>query len=261
METDEYLAANREAWNEAEPIHRASQFEKLKANFAQPGYSCLGELETRLLLQLGVKGKAVVQVCCNNGRELISLANLGAERALGFDVSRAFLEQARELARVAAVRCEFVETEVLKVPSEYDEQFELALITVGVLGWMPELVAFFAVVRRLLKPGGRLFIYEQHPFCDLLDANDPVPGQLRHSYFNAEPIEDLGGLDYFSGVQYAAKPCYWFPHKLSDIFHACLANGLKIARFDEYPHDVSGVFTVLGQSKRLPLSYTLIVDA
>ena len=258
MKNKDYIQANRIAWNQTAPIHRKQTFEQLFLDFEKAGYTCLDNIEKGILKEIGVSGKDVAQLCCNNGRELLSLKNLGASRCVGFDISDAFIEQAKELASVADLACDFVCTDIYEIPRHYDESFDLVYITVGVLGWMPDLKDFFAVVKRLLRPGGWLFIYEMHPMLDMFDEEAEEPGKLRHSYFKQEPYAEEGGLDYYGNTEYEASVSYWFHHKVSDIIQSCLNNGLRILSFHEYDHDVSSVFKDMEKQEiRPPLSYTL----
>ncbi len=96
MKRKNFTDANREAWDEAAPLHRGQNMESLLAAFRTPGYSCLDEIETERIQALGVAGKDVAQLCCNNGRELLSVKNMGAARCVGFDGAKGFIEQARE---------------------------------------------------------------------------------------------------------------------------------------------------------------------
>jgi len=261
MKRDDYTAANREAWNEAAPIHARRTFDQLLADFRRPGHSCLEALETETLCKIGIAGKAVAQVCCNNGRELLSIKNLGAGRCVGFDISEDFIAQARRLAEAGGIEAEFLATDVYRIPARFDASFDLAIITIGVLGWMPDLAGFFAAVARLLKPGGLLFIHEQHPIMGMFEPGDPEPQpKLRHSYFKADPFRDETGLDYWGHETYKSKPTYWFQHKLSDIITACLGNGLALEAFTERDRDISGIFgNVTAQPILPPLSYSLVV--
>ncbi|HWA41663.1 MAG TPA: class I SAM-dependent methyltransferase [Hypericibacter adhaerens] len=260
MKRDDYTAANREAWNEAAPIHERRTFERLLEGFRQPGYSCLEPIETETLLGIGVAGKAVTQICCNNGRELLSVKTMGAGRCVGFDISEEFIAQGRQLAEAGGIEAEFLATDVYRIPAAYDAQFDLALITIGALGWMPDLKGFFAIVARLLKPKGQLFIHEQHPIMGMFEPGDPEPQpQLRHSYFKADPFRDETGLDYWGKETYKAKPTYWFQHKLSDVITGCLENGLALELFTEHEQDLGGIFdNVTAQPILPPLSYRLI---
>ncbi len=260
MQREEYTAANRLAWNEAAPIHARQKFEQLLADFKQPGFSCLDEIETEILQRIGLDGRRVAQLCCNNGRELLSVKNLGAASCTGFDISDDFIEQARQLMGASGIECEFVQTDVYNIPNSYDGKFDLINLTVGALGWLPDLPAFFQVLKRLLVPGGQLFIYEMHPMLDMFegyDQNDPP--QLYHSYFRQEPYRDDNGLDYYSGQNYQSSAMYWFHHKMSDIIGGLLDSGFQLEAFREYDHDVSGVFAHFAKLKiKPPLSYTLL---
>ena len=260
MKRDDYTAANREAWNEAAPIHARRTFDQLLTDFRQPGHSCLDALETRTLQDIGLAGKSVAQICCNNGRELLSVKNLGAGRCVGFDISEGFIAQARQLAEAGGIEAEFLATDIYRIPVRFDAGFDLAIITIGVLGWMPDLKAFFAILSRLLKPGGQLFIHEQHPIMGMFEPGDPEPQpKLRHSYFRTDPFRDETGLDYWGHETYKSKPTYWFPYKLSDVITACLDNGLALEIFSEHEKDISNIFAnVVAQPVLPPLSYRLI---
>lgn len=257
MKNSDYTDANRAAWNKAAPIHYQHQFEKLMLAFETPGYSCLDEIETRLLYEIGVVGKSVAQLCCNNGRELLSIKNLGAEYCVGFDISEEFIAQAGKLADVAGLNCEFVCSDVYQIPEKYFGEFDVVYISVGVLGWMPDISQFFAVVQKLLRQNGHLLVYEMHPMLDMYEDNQPTC--FSHSYFNQVPFADQTGLDYYGHTQYDSPISYWFHHKMSDIINACLNNGLQLQSFHEYDHDISNVFMKLEeQTARPPLSYTLV---
>ncbi|MBU0984753.1 MAG: class I SAM-dependent methyltransferase [candidate division Zixibacteria bacterium] len=259
MQRSEYTAANRAAWNEAAPLHQKQNFEELLAAFRQPGYNRLDRVATEQLKAIGLESKAVVHLCCNNGRELLSVKNLGAGRCVGIDISDGFVEQARTLSKAAGLDCEFHRHDIYDIPATYDGQFDLTMITVGALGWMPRIDDFFGTVVRLLKPGGWLAIYEMHPLLDMFDEDDPmIPPQLKESYFREKPFVDVSGLDYYGHSQYKSAPMYWFHHKLCDIIQGCLDHGLSIKHFREYEHDISAVFANFERQRiSLPLSYTL----
>jgi ubiquinone/menaquinone biosynthesis C-methylase UbiE len=264
MNNNDYAEANRAAWNETAPIHAAQTFGQLLAGFRQAGYSCLHKPhEVERLRALELAGKNVAQLCCNNGRELLSLKNLfGAARCVGFDISDGFIEQARQLNAAAKQDLEFVRSSVFEIPSHFDGQFDLVYITIGALGWLPELPAFWAVVKRLLKVGGQVLIYEMHPFLDMLDSDEATkntnPLALKHSYFKTTPYIETQGLDYYGNTSYDSKTMYWFHHKLSDILGGLIGQGFIISAFDEFDHDISGVFEHLNDLDiKPPLCYIL----
>ncbi len=258
----EYTEANRAAWDDSAPHHRKSEaFEKLKAKFAEPGYSRLDAIETEQLRALEVEDKDAAQLCCNNGREILSIKNLGAKSCTGFDQSAAFLAQARELATASKIDCTFVETDVYRIPPDYDAAFDIVVITIGVFGWMPDLDGFLAVAARLLRPGGALFVYEQHPITVMFEPWDPVdPHRLVNSYFKPDPFEETDAIVYDGGQRATVTPHYWFVHTMSDIITACLDHGLAIEHFREFPHNISSAEFEIYNNRpaQLPQSYILV---
>src|SRR5512147_1738742 len=107
MERRDYTAANRQSWNEAAPVHKEQKFEELLQAFRRPGYSRLDQIATHTFEKIGIQGKTVAQLCCNNGRELLSVKNMGAGRCVGFDIADNFIEQGRQLAAAGNITCEF----------------------------------------------------------------------------------------------------------------------------------------------------------
>jgi ubiquinone/menaquinone biosynthesis C-methylase UbiE len=257
---EEIIAANRGAWNEAAERHRAhEQYAALLQGFATPGFSVLDETLTSLLKALGLSGKSAVQLCCNNARELLSIKNLGAATVTGFDFSEAFLAQARELAAAGNIEAELVQSEVEKIPADYDGRFDIAVVTIGVLGWMPDLASFLATGRRLLKTGGHLVVYEQHPILNMYDDRDTrVPPVADESYFRQEPYRSDDGLDYWRRDVYAATPCFWHFHKMSDVVMTLLRAGFALEDFEEFPHNIGTHQHLENQPQQLPLSYILV---
>jgi ubiquinone/menaquinone biosynthesis C-methylase UbiE len=247
MNPTDFTEANRAAWNETAPIHAAQNLAGLLERFKIPGFSCLHKpFEVERLRALNLAGKSVAQLCCNNGRELISVKNLfNAGRCVGFDISDDFIEQARALNDAAKQDLEFVRVNVLEIPETFSAQFDLVYVTIGALGWLPDLETLMQTISRLLKPGGQVLIYEMHPMLDMFDADENAnknPLELKHSYFKRTPYVETGGLDYYGGSSYESKTMYWFHHKLSDVIGGTIRAGLKITAFDEFDFDISNTF-------------------
>ncbi|WP_282606751.1 class I SAM-dependent methyltransferase [Pelagibius sp. Alg239-R121] len=259
LSQDDLKTANQAGWDEAADLHRAHpQFAALLEGFATPGFSCFDDFANRRLRTLEMTGKSVAQLCCNNARELLSIKNIGAGRCVGFDFSQAFLDQGRELAAAGQLEAEFVQTEISAIPDEYNESFDLAVMTIGVLGWMPNLTTFFATVSRVLRPGGRLFLYEDHPILNMYpDGEQDMPPVPDESYFRSTPYQSKSGLDYGSGKTYDAQPVYWIFHRMSDVVMGVVRNDFAIEEFEELPYDIGTRPSYENQSQQLPLSYIL----
>ncbi len=258
LSRDQLTEANRQAWDEAADYHRDhAQYRALLEGFRVEGHSCLDEILTARLAAIGLDGKDVVQICCNNGREILSVKNLGAGRCLGIDQSEAFLVQAAELAAAGGIDCDFLCRNVYDLPDRLDGQFDLVLITIGVFGWMPDLDSFFAVVARLLGPRGRLVVYEDHPILNMFDDTSDEPTRAVFSYFDKGPWCESSSMDYFGGKTYDAPPNYWTCHSLSDILMGLLRKGFALEGFEEFRHSVGCWQVFENQKQQLPLSYLL----
>jgi len=261
MEPEDYVTANRNAWDDSAPHHRANAtWQRLSEAFAAGGYSCLDVFDQATLGKIGLVGKDVAQICCNNGRELLSIRNLGARRCVGFDQSAAFLSQARELNALAELDCEFVETDIHAIDPAYNARFDLAVITIGVLAWMPDLTAFFSAVIRLLRPGGILYIYEEHPVMNMFDPKGAQPDVPATSYFQAEPRAETTALVYDGSAVAEVSTHYWFYHPLGKIVTSAIGAGLRLVSLEEFSHNVNIVeydrYAV--GSVKLPMSYQLL---
>src|SRR5689334_5136743 len=84
---------NRKAWNAVTKTHRDADFERLVELLCTPEKNCLSNTEMEWLVKdIGIQGKSIAQIACNNGRELMSLKKLGANTCIGFDISDAVIE-------------------------------------------------------------------------------------------------------------------------------------------------------------------------
>ncbi len=202
----------------------------------------------------------MVQIGCNNGRELLSVAALGAVPALGIDHSRAFLDQGEELAAAAGIPCQFLCGDIYALPGDTPSDFDIALVTIGVLGWMPDLARFMDVIAGLLAPGGYFVMYETHPFLEMFDPRAEDPFTPRISYFAEGP--DIGdeAITYDGPTEAKAGVSYWFVHKLGYIVTACVEAGLVIDRLSEHPHsNREADFDIYcDRDAQLPMCFTLV---
>ena len=255
-----YTDANRQAWNELEPRHREARFEMLADCFAKPGYNYLGEVECEVLEELGVQGKDVVQLACNNGREILSIRNMGAARCVGFDISANFIEQGKQLAAIGNIEAELVACDIYRIPSEYHDQFDIVFVSVGALILMPELPPFFTMARQLLRENGYLFMYERHPMLDMFHWSDKAdPPTIVESYFRTKPFVRTTVCDYWAKETYGSSPMYTFHHTLTDVFGGLLENGFVLEQFQEFEHDISEMFAHYADLElKPPLCYALV---
>lgn len=264
-DTDEFTQANRLAWNASAPRHRQSEeWQRQLLGFTDPSFSTLDQTVSGVLSSNGVNRARVVQIGCNNGRETLSTLALGATHATGIDQSDAFIAQAEELRAVSphGARAGFVCADVYALPEGLEGRFDLALITIGLLNWMPDLPRFLRVAASLLVPGGRLVIYETHPVLDMFEPYAADPHTLRYSYFRTEPFITEEEIVYDGSATGKAPPSYWHFHTMGDIVTGCIKAGLQIVELKEYPHSNREVAydIYLGNEAQLPLCYTLVAS-
>ena len=255
------IASNRDAWNDSARHHKDNpEWPSLLTAVTQGDFCCIDDTLRGVLEQVGVDGKDVVQLGCNNGRESLSLFALGARSVVGVDQSEAFLDQARELATRSPHAPEFIEADIHHLPRKLHERFDVALITIGVLNWMPDIGEFFRHVAQTLKPGGALVVYETHPFLEMFDPEAADPYGLASSYFRSEPFVQDQPIVYEGKVEQPSATSYWFVHTLGAIFTGAIEAGLQISHFKEYPHSNREELydRYEKQAAQLPLCFTWV---
>lgn len=263
MHIKDMTLANKAAWDASAPLHHVGPaWDSLLASASQPGFSVLDACLTETLQEIGIAGRRSVQIGCNNARELLSLAAFGADPALGIDQSAAFLAQGEQLAQAAGLHPRLLEADVYDLPDGLG-RFDLALITVGVLNWMPDLPRFFDIVARLMAPGAALVIYETHPILEMVDPNGANPHDLVCSYFDRRPQKSFGAITYDGSEGGGDIVSYWFIHSLGEIVTACVQAGLGLEKLVEHPHSNREVDYDIyaGRTAQLPMSYTLVARA
>ena len=261
---EDYTSANREAWNEAASRHAVHNNAELFEAFKDPDYVRFEGDILETLKKVDVRGKKIIHLCCNNGRETISLRNMGASYCVGIDAAEEFLAHGREMIRIAGAekQVELIQSDVYDLPQNLKGSFDIVLITIGVISWMPDLKQFFEVIQGLLKPGGQLVMEDMHPVLFMYDEN-PETGQssIHTSYFGKEIWEETTGLDYYGHENYDAKPNYSFMHRLDEILMAGIDNGLKLLSFKELDYDISNFCSDLEDSPtKPPLGFVLVME-
>ena len=260
VKISQYTAANRAAWDaSAAAFEVKDTWAEMMRAVTRPGFSELDGTMTATLTALNLEGARAVQVGCNNGRELLSLPSLGITPALGIDQSEAFLAQARRLAKAAGSGCDFLRADIYDLPDGLGP-FDLGLITIGVLNWMPDLAAMLRAVSGLLAPGAPLLIYETHPFLEMFEPEASDPFAIDRSYFERAPMTWSETITYDGSPGEASPEMFWFTHTLGEVVTGCVAAGLAIERLTEHPHSNREVEYDMyeGHTAQMPLCYTLV---
>ena len=241
---DHRLETNRRNWNERTPVHAASAFYDV-AGF-KAGRITLNDVERR---EVGaVASKSLLHLQCHFGMDTMSWARLGA-RATGVDFSDAAIEQARALNAELGLDVRFVHSNVYDLPEVLDEEFDVVYTATGVLCWLPDLQAWAEVAARYVKPGGFLYLMEEHPafkmFASVAQGQNGGVDDLRvgYSYFpDREGMHFEGGDPSYAGDAVIASDMYEWLHSLEEILSAIQGAGLQLAFFHEFPMSCYAAF-------------------
>ena len=266
----DYRSINHANWESRVPHHATSDTYDLDGFRSDPDR--LSDVVRFDLPRLGeITDLDVVHLQCHIGTDTLSLARLGA-RVTGLDFSESAIDVARELAATAGPPVDYVVSDVYDAPTVLgSEQFDLVFTGIGALCWLPSVERWAAVIARLLRPGGELFIREGHPV--LWAMGDPRPDglvALEFPYFETEGVPFSEDDTYTEqDGPLAAPDIVHFNHGLAEIFNALWTNGLEITLFQEHDSvpwpalgdqmaDIGGgEYRLTDRPERLPHSYSL----
>ncbi|MEL7977758.1 methyltransferase domain-containing protein [Isoptericola sp. F-RaC21] len=172
-----------------------------------------------------VRGADVVHPLSGHGLDDVALARMGARSVHGLDYSEPALASAQRRADELGVPCRYTRA-VLPDSGLDDACADLVYTGKGALIWIADLPAFLAEVRRLLRPGGRFYVYEAHPLVPLWawDADElrvrPDRGYFQRSHVN----------DTFPGHGAVERQ-----RTLAETVMDCLRAGFTIEHLEEHP--------------------------
>lgn len=257
----DYSEANRQLWNLKTEHHLQSEFYNVAGFLA--GATSLNDIELGLLGD--VAGQHIMHLQCHFGQDSLSLSRLGAH-VTGLDLSDTAIAKARELNTQLGLTAQFVCADVYAAPQVVARQFDVVFSSYGVLGWLPDLDGWAAVVARLLRPGGRLVLVEFHPVVWMFDDGFT---RFDYSYFNRETIMEPETGTYADRAAPIQATAISWNHSLSEVLGALLRHGLEIRHFEEYDYSPYNCFAGLEEAGerryqfphlrgKLPMLYSLV---
>lgn len=260
MDISNYTDINRASWNTRTSYHLASDFYDL-GNFIQ-GKSSLKEIELNLLGD--ISGKSILHLQCHFGQDSLSMGRMGAH-VTGIDLSDTAIEKAKELATQTGVDARFICSDIYALPQHLNEQFDIVFTSYGVIGWLPDLNEWAAIVSRYLKPGGRFVFVEFHPVVWMFDNNFATIG---YNYFKAEPIVETENGTYADPKAPITTENITWNHSLSEVINSLLNNNITINSFDEldyspyncFSHAIEsepGKFRIGHLDNKIPMTYAI----
>lgn len=259
---------NRAAWNEAAARYAREIGEDVAylkaggAGFCPPEYEFLADLKDGC-------GRAI-HLQCAGGRDTLSLWNLGAKEVVGVDISDRMIEVARAKSAALNAPAHWYRADVLEAPHELNGTADLVYTGRGALCWLMDLDAWAAVVYRLLKPGGRLYVFDGHPILWMWDMTasefrfDPDPQYS--DYFAKQVATDQGWpTTYMPADAVPAKEQQARKNErqwtVAAIVNAVIGAGLRLERMGEHPDPYWNQFPHMPDDVRRRLPNTLSVLA
>jgi len=229
-----FLEINRRAWNLRTGAHIDSEFygnESFKR-----GRNSLNKFELDLMGD--IKGKDVLHLQCHFGQDSISMSRMGA-KVTGVDLSDKAIEVARDLAKELNQDTRFFINDVMSFPDVHEEKYDIIFSTYGTIGWLPDMDEWAKMVKKFLKPGGKLYLVEFHPVVWMYDD---AFKEITYSYFNrgANNDTEVGTYaDNDSDIEYAYID---WNHPISDVVNGLIKAGMAIEVLNEYDHSPNPIF-------------------
>ncbi len=268
--TDEQaIEFNRVHWEERVDAHFSSPMYQAHLSVLRDGGQCLEQVHVERMGS--VAGQSLLHLQCHMGMETLSWQRLGA-RVTGLDYSAAAIDRAQTLAAQLDIPARFVCANVYDTPAVIDEQFDVVFVSVGAICWLPDIERWAKVVGKVLKPGGRLYMDEVHPFTDTLDDHPSEPTLVvTYPYFHND------GLVFNEGGSYADPDGEFehnttvnWTHPLGTVINGLIGAGLAIDALHEsadcgWPRykimrkiDPNHLELPGAMSRALPMTYTLL---
>ena len=243
--------ANRLSWNQGAAAYSAELQESIE--FLRLGKSNLHPIERRNLGELGAWCRRAIHLQCASGRDTLSLWNEGVQQVVGVDISDVHIANARQASQALGAPAEWYRCDVLDTPHTLDASADLVYTGRGALCWLHDLQAWGQVVFRLLKPGGRFHILDDHPASWLFDQESETlkPSGVRYfGYWESScgwPNSYLGDLGLPPEEHKRKYEHLW---TLAEIHQALTGAGLIVDLLGEYPDEYWDSFPRLGQEWR-----------
>lgn len=231
---DNYIAINRQSWNNRVQSHMNSDFYDLDG-FLQ-GNTSLNSIELELLGD--IKNKQILHLQCHFGQDSLSLGRLGAH-VTGVDLSDKAVESAIELANKTKIDANFICSDIYELPKCLDKQFDIVFTSYGTIGWLPDLDKWAKIVAKYLKPGGKFVFVEFHPVVWMFDDDFE---KIAYHYFNKEVIIETEKGSYADKTADLTQEYVMWNHSMSDVVNNLIKNGLEINSLDEFDYSPYNCF-------------------
>ena len=265
MNVREMHDSNRAAWNEAAAHYAESSEDGI--SFLRGGGTNFEPPERPYLDDLGDWCGRAIHLQCAGGTDTLSLWNLGAKEVIGVDISEDMIAIARVKSDALSAPAQWFRCDILDTPHELDGTADLVYTGRGAINWLHDMDAWAGVVSRLLKPGGRLYLFEGHPLAWVWD---PEATELRLDVAYGDYFQTTAQADQGWGPTYVgelSKPKaelskkYETQKTFGQIINPLLGAGLRLEKMEEHPDEYWDALPNLPATikSRLPNTFSLLM--
>ena len=196
--------------------------------------------------------------------DTLSWAKKGAI-VTGIDFSDEAINTAKDISKELNIASTFICCNVYDTLQYIDHQFDIVFTSYGVIGWLPDLNKWAAVIAQSLKPGGVFYMVEFHPVLWMMDDNFTF---IKYHYHNqAVIIEEQSGTYTNRDADIHYKEYSW-NHSISEMLNALINNGLTIQHFNEFNYSNYNCFNktvrgddghwrISGLENKIPMMYSV----
>ncbi len=253
------------AWNVAAGIYERDEQDDIA--LLRSGGNRLLPPERRFLHGLNTWCGRALHLQCAGGTDTLSLWKMGAAEVVGVDISERMIAVARRKSTALGAPARWYCCDVLDTPHELNATADLVYTGKGALSWIMDIQAWAGGVARLLKPGGKLYVFEGHPLDWVWDmeATTYQFSSQTGSYFSEAVFTDRGWPLFSDPIQEHADKDQFHVHErqwtLGEIMNSLVAMGMCLERFEEYPDLFWNQFPHLPAELlgRLPHTFSLLM--
>lgn len=231
--SDYFTKTNQLSWDERVAIHLRDDGDMYPIRAFLDGADVLLPIEA---LEIGdVSGLRVAHLQCHFGLDSLCLARRGAD-VTGLDFSAPAIEAARALSEKSGLPARFVEANVYDAQSHIGSGFDLVYTTWGAIMWLEDVAGWGRVIGGLLKPGGRLYFADVHPFLNQMQERGGalVVGESWKAA-DAGPVRYEDAHTYAGdGAELSNRTTFEWSHSLSSIISSLADAGMALEFLHEH---------------------------
>ena len=185
---------------------------------------------------------------------------------VGVDISDVHIANARRISEALGAPATWYRCDILDTPHELDGTADLVYTGRGALGWLHDLDGWAAVIARLLKPGGTVSVFDDHPVNWLFEHGDRDVGcdGLRLLYPQRLVAGVAGDLHRRPGrAGGGAGGQIRTPLAVVCVFGALRGAGLVVEHFGEHREEYWDSFPKLKPElkARIPMTFSMLAVA